>query len=519
MAAAAQPSRPTIGPRTRRLVSDLLRNLDRPRRLRSNPVAQAYLAKRPLVSDETRRDSEEIRSAVMRALDDLPPRQRAIVERCDLAGELHADVIDALAVSEGHFYRERGAALDHLGRTLAAGPPVARGSAIYVAPDGTTVGLACATSLEQAGASADGIALLEDLVRSCEDPTRKRLLLARMSELYANAGYPAQALDRIADACAFSAQHGNERVDAIVEAARAYALYRGGDERAAQAIAERQLVVLRSQLLESPDAWTAEAMALVDDVIIDRLASNGRMDAARTAANEGMTLIFRVAGVRPVTRSRLALNRASSKLGAVSTIGEAADELERLLQEATALGLACEIGAIAGRLIDAYTIQGRATLAICLVQPLLATIRVASAPHVVADIYLELAVAHLEADDWRSALAAVQQMRSYALPQTYQFAASFLAEADAWLRARDARRALEAADAGVVLMTHLGRLRYVGSGMRLRALALAAAGNRAAAKASIFEAVDRLRGVSHPYIVARAERDAKRLSGRIGGAS
>lgn len=87
------------------------------------------LRRNPLLAAGHGLSHDALRAAVLRALDALRPyrsdasdrgfRRHAIVARCDLGGETHKGVMDALGLSRRQFYRERREALILLGTAMA----------------------------------------------------------------------------------------------------------------------------------------------------------------------------------------------------------------------------------------------------------------------------------------------------------------------------------------------------------------------------------------------------------------
>jgi hypothetical protein len=113
----------SLGPERIRACRAMLKHVSHPARLRVNPIVERIAAAAGLAieacSDETL--STLVGSAIEGALIALPPRQAAIIRRCDLGGERYADVARALFVSERHAFRERDAAVGFILERLTVG--------------------------------------------------------------------------------------------------------------------------------------------------------------------------------------------------------------------------------------------------------------------------------------------------------------------------------------------------------------------------------------------------------------
>ncbi len=177
----------------------LLRNVDTPLRLRGN----RFLAGRA---------PADARGLVERALDELPPRWRAIVVRCDLAAELHQTVARDLGISTRHLYRQRNKALTLLCQTLESLSPastVSRTPAELRTPPAAhpdDMVRATANFLMSSGRGLEAIAFLERaLEESAEERWRFGIALV-LSEFWSRSF----ELEHAADALAY-AQSISER--------------------------------------------------------------------------------------------------------------------------------------------------------------------------------------------------------------------------------------------------------------------------------------------------------------------
>jgi tetratricopeptide (TPR) repeat protein len=135
------------------------------------------------------RRREGLLGAVEIALFRLPPRQREIVRRYDLAGENAGDVQRALALSPRQFFRDRRQALtflsDHLFNEKARGLEdcalLAVASPLAAAGDAALAGKTFARSLAQSG-NVQCLAALGELARHATNPLERGDLLLELAE-------------------------------------------------------------------------------------------------------------------------------------------------------------------------------------------------------------------------------------------------------------------------------------------------------------------------------------------------
>jgi CheY-like chemotaxis protein len=138
----------------------MLRKLRRPWLLERDDHASAL---RAVLGTESARDA--VRLLIDRGLRDLDARSKAIIRRCDVAGEPTATVADALYLSNRHFFRCRAAAFDAIevefDRLLMRGRPVTLLTPVtrVLVADRRPIYAAALTTLLEAGGGIHAVAI------------------------------------------------------------------------------------------------------------------------------------------------------------------------------------------------------------------------------------------------------------------------------------------------------------------------------------------------------------------------
>jgi tetratricopeptide (TPR) repeat protein len=491
-----------------RCVADLLRHLDHPQRLRENALARRYFLAHHL---DAAAAAAKIRAAVMVAIAGLPPRQRAIVERCDLQHELHATVLDTLAVSERYFYKERERALQAIARDLLRDAQPETAPAVHVDP--LAAALAHASNLAQAGCVDRACRTLVDVAEGATDVEAKLRGICRLVEVQAYAGRTSGALETVQWGRALLADADDPQplLAAHVDAAHALALRFHGQERVSETLARRArralLVALRSGTRR---AEVAESAVTAWAVMAERALEAGDVGGAGALTRELRQIVEISATAGPLTRLRAdfhnLLIRSYADLGA-----ETVAELEQLLLEALSLGLTAEAGMIAPSVAGCYRLLGRSGEALRCLTPLLGLFRGVCSGEALGSLLVQLANACIETGSAAQALPLLDEARRAVPAGSLVFAVSYVYMAHAQLVLRDSTNALQSAHRAIEQFAALDRPRFVGIALRYQALALEALGQPVDARSRIVESLDLLRAYARPPLVAQARRDALRL--------
>lgn len=225
-------------------MSDLLRNLDVPSRLRQNDLVARCFAGIPEVDDGElagRTIALRIKAIVVASIASLETdaasslrgsRQRSIMERCDLRHEIHSAVAVDLGISLREFYRERRRAMERLAVLVRA--ELARPSkAVLRTPAAFELDLDRVVNLTRVGDMPAAFLLLESVLRattSARDYVRACCLGV---ELAADRGDAAQCREFLAEARRAGASLGETHDASIVstelELGRAMQSWAAGD--------------------------------------------------------------------------------------------------------------------------------------------------------------------------------------------------------------------------------------------------------------------------------------------------
>ena len=138
-----------------------------------------------------------LKRAIATALVQLSPRHRTIIEQCDLGGELNSAVTRRLAISEGHFYRERQRALSAIGLYLIS--DVHERQTVAILPDAFTAASAQVALLQQLGDFARAIDKLHRITAGLTDSEQRVIAHCHLAELYSDAGQPRKGLRALGD--------------------------------------------------------------------------------------------------------------------------------------------------------------------------------------------------------------------------------------------------------------------------------------------------------------------------------
>lgn len=498
---------------TRRAVSDVLRHLAHPGRLRCNRLAAPYFAGATAVaqSEVAARAVRRIESVVDAARKVLTPRQCEIVERCDLGGELHADVMRRLTISQSHFYRERQRAIEVIGRHLIAGArePAER---IRVLPDAFDVALVEASTLEQVGRYHDAIATLERAATDSGDAERRMTAYCRLVETCSSAGLRVEATQHAKAARAVASATLDDVLAVECDAVAAIAERCAGEEVAAEALALRMLVPLRSAVNSHNRTSTREMFVSMATLLADRAIEHGDPKQAIALCDEANAMLDHTRS-RPLLRFQIAHLRASAGIFVPSTALQSTVELERLIAEALEAGQIVEAGSMTASLASTQRLFGHPERILGPLRPMLEVARRCCSGEGRGGALIELACAYIRTGYPAEAYIFLEEIRRDATVGAFIHAYSFVLEAEGALRSGKPGRALDASHEAIERMMLLGRLRFVGAALRFRALALEMLGDRAGALHTIVESLERLQAFGNPRATLRARVDVARLSG------
>lgn len=497
----------------RRDVANVLRHLNHPKRICSVTLVSAFFEdERHLGGDYGSRAAARIRKVIDLALRDLTDRQRTIVERCDLGGEMHKSVLHEVALSERQFYRDRAAAFDKLAAALL-NPIPQNGALVNVSLDLTTASMALANVLFQAGHGTDATRLLQEIGTNVEDASTKSWIFSRLTEVSARLSLAKEAAAFADMAAQLASESGCGWVEAEAAVNAAYALRYSGREKDAATIALRVLPALRFCKGEAPAARRAEALGVATELIAERAIENGNAQGAIEICKEAQAALSEARSVRPSARCSVAYWYSIGTFFTPGAEASGADQMEKLFYDALDAGFTAEAGTIGDALAGFYRILGKPERALELLVRMRDTIRETCSGEALGGSLLELAAAYMELNQLAECYSYVDAARKCVAPGTFIFADSFLSEAKAAILRNEPLRALRTSHLAIEQFTVLGRPRLVGHALRYQALALDALGKREAALDAMTQCLDRLDAYAHVTVAARAHEEAARISG------
>jgi tetratricopeptide (TPR) repeat protein len=498
----------------------MLRHARHPARLRTNAIVER-IATSARVSLQSCGDDELLRlvgRTIDAAVGQLPPRQRAVVQRCDLGGERYADVARALFISKRHAFRERDAAAAAILAVVLAATPE-RPTNVLPRIDLLAARVRQARTLEQNGHGTIATSLLEDAAATLDDSGQRNAITTRLVHLCIEGGrladadrYLHAARDAIAGHPSLPAWQQAE-VD-VAEARRCATLGHIAD--AAQ-LAQSGSAVLRGALETSGDPRIASALTsalLLRAQIAHGSGDLGTAVVLAAAAHDIGTSMQQGVDVELAVEARL----AHAMLQMYAT--DDAKHIENIEQElfacyatANAAGMTRQAIRIMTHLSLLYRLMGRPELSVATLSPLTATARLIGTRNDIASFFHEIASALLEVGAPGKAQPYVSDLRVHAVGNAemepwaeHVISRLFLAErkySDALISARNA-------EAG---FSRLGQERYVGTALRFQAEALALLGQTRQAIETAQRSITILSSRSAPVRLAEAHRLLGALTG------
>jgi len=500
----------------------LLRRLDDPQELRTNPLAAPYVAGAQAAGPAAvveRTMSARIRAAVVAAIDALEPphaaagshgaRQRAILTRCDLRGEKHENVARDLGISRREFYRERRRAQERLAlalqREFSAPVEPAR-----IRPSEFELRMQYASSLRMVGHFE---AALKELELAHDAPAEEAVrALCRSVEIACDAGDAKRATRALHSARLALAACGESHpvLEAAVALSDGMLCWHTGNMPDSLRAYERALQRLRSASPNDHGALEIAIAALLAKA--DVLSESGRADDALAALGEAALACDRLAHPSPLLRGDLAAAYGSAHALMRGGLSPAIDELQEafsvyqrhhaIRRAAKASMELCVLFMQRENYEDALS-YGRTALGVA---------RSVCGSDEAAYMCLNLSYAEARSGNATAALALTKQARMLVTEGGFVAALCGLAEAEARLAARQCGAAIRTARAARAAMTRLGGERYVGAALRIEAEAQEQLGETAAARASISAAVEALERFGHAFSLVQAYRCSARLT-------
>jgi tetratricopeptide (TPR) repeat protein len=497
----------TQSPRVRRRIDDerrsaaseLLRHLDHPARLRSNRLARLH-------------EPATLHDVVQLALSRLTATQRAIIERCDIGGELNRVVARDLAVTERHFYRLRHNALAEIVRVLERPAPSAK--RIAEAEPATQRALAVATALDQAGNRDAAIETLRQAAAGESNADQRMRLEAELTQQLAEAGFVHESLDRLAmlEESLVPESRPEDALRARIATAKVAVLAISEDAAESTRILSRAIVGLRAAAIGVPTLGVIEARASALLLEAERQREVGAVEAALDSATAAYQALELASGSSPLLRVDAALQMALlPMLGRPGATG--IDRLEAVARSARAQGLAQKSLMIEVDMAAMQRVSGEAQRAIAAMLPILPLIRQVCSGRNLWISLLDLAASYSDAGDLRSARSLALEVIQAPGIDANTAAMAHLRLAEIALRFGRVPDALESAQFAREVFSRRGNSRLAGAALRAEAEAAHRLGDHNAATASIHAAIEMLRNASYPYAWERAAAAFRRITG------
>jgi tetratricopeptide (TPR) repeat protein len=509
-------------------IRDLLRHLGNAERLRRNPLASKVLEHTDPDALDAHAVTQCIRNAVSAALHAMQPagtdrsrrathlrRLLVIVERCDLADELHSAVAHDLGICSRQFYRDRNEALSLLEQTMREQLAVPRAYAHLAQVNEVELQLDLAQRLRSVGHFAGARIALENLAGQTLSAPDRMLALHRLIDLWCDLGNPAEAgvvLERAQRELAATPVTGDDRrlIHAETLAAQAKIASQTGEATKAMAISERGIGLLpplvdggseRARLLSIELSLTLaetkceagefeQAIGIIDSA---KNLSDTKTDAA-------MRTTLHLYGGQAHLVMPWGMNKASSENSEALRIARSNGLIR---YEAIALANLCTIHFLRGE-NDVALEYGRKAL--LLSEPV-------ATPMDLALVLLWLARVHIATGNSTRALELLSHAKQYTAANAPACAMIEVVEAEALSAGGSYEAAVPLAHRARSVFQRYGAHRQIGLALCAQAEAYAGLGKRHAAYAAIHDAVDAVEDLDSVYSRARVYRTSAKITG------
>jgi tetratricopeptide (TPR) repeat protein len=484
----------------RRQCQELLRYFKHPRRLCENLVAKRIWSVAGLSpgNDVDADLAECLEASVRLSLKYASPRQRAIIERCDLAGEKTIGVASDLGVSLRHLYRERAEAIalvaSHLGEEGSREKPV-----VQVVPDTLALQLSLAARLEQNGRWTVGAEMLESLCSEVHEASKRCLVESRLTDLYTNVGRYSLAdehVRRALEICDGADVPAWVNAEASISAARL--AFASGAVTAAQDIARRCCVELRSwsPSIHDPRVMHAllGALNLSSEIAINR--GDSVAAAAFTSEASAVARQLQSPDIAALIETRFHATMAQILNGNPRS---AEADFWTCYELAIEGGLTLDAVEIASLLASYWRLTDKSSQSIELLNPLHDIALDVAVGDVRAGFFIELGSAAADVQDASLARRCLVELHKFSDVSPWIHANIALLASRVELANRHFEISLKAAEVAESSFIRIGRERFLGPSLQIQAESLAALGESARALRTMRLAIAKLEGTGHHY--------------------
>lgn len=510
---------------TLQLCADLVRHLHASNRLYSQAVLSRLANLIPQRANVGPAEAVELLGRVLsHILDELTPRQRVILDRCDVHGQNATAVANSLSISRRQLYRERKTALGRIADRLIVTSELSRTGVITVKSDARSDRMALSQALENGGHWRPAADVLGRLAEELDEPDQRIDVEIQLAYLYLRADRLTMARNHveIAGKLADRVYAGREWRQAEVDTAAADIALGAWDMRTAAHLAHRSIAQLESWAGGTDEIRVHNALANALLVKSFVAMGQGSVESSRILANRASDIME---SNERLDRRIQILAKTSAAVMDIYTgrsLREAELRLKECYRQALLFGLTNEALGVASHLADAYRLQGRPRDAIDLLSTLTETTEV-GAWHERAMMLYELSNACIEAGSLSAARVNVEKFSEMVVGNAGRqgpaqlTVARFHAAVGAWGPALVAAEAAETTFvqlglerwAGEALMTQIQALTGLGEFVRATRVAKAAIGliersNSAARLAAAYRIVGHIPG--HAKYAIRARR-------------
>jgi tetratricopeptide (TPR) repeat protein len=455
----------------------------------------------------------ELRALVQAAADELPPRSRAIIARCDLAGELHATVARDLGISERHFYRERREALALLSATFKPNADVAAAPSEATDPDDLT--LAAAQSLSSAGKHQEAIAFLENVLQRSSAECFPISVALKLGQLYCDNG----RLDKASHLLALSEQalghsatasSSEARIDAV--RLQASLLLYGGRGDSAKRLLARGIDQFNLSCSREQQVRRARALAGAQLDLSDILISQDQYSAALPIALEADSTARRLQ-LDAALRCRALIQLAFLRLINGSPARFVMADLQNAFYLAQSNTFIQDCVQITLLLSEIHSRAGHHTVALSFAHSAVSVTRALGLSTNVPNALYTLAYAELAKGDLTNAAVALEDLlAAHSSDPTFAFADPKIVEAGLLHAQRHYAEAIAAAAVAATNMTTVHSNRGLGAALLVKAEIEYDMGEWRRARISVDHALGLLSLGAPPHNRARAYNLSARLT-------
>jgi tetratricopeptide (TPR) repeat protein len=489
----------------------LIRNCGTPHRLHSNRLAQTLLER--VGGDRPARNTLE--ELLERALSRVSTRERGIIRRCDIDGELHARVAKELGISERHLYRQRQRILQKIAALLL--DPPSEGTRIGInAVDSIEQLIRTSRVLEENGAHAVAAEIIEKRAGESVDALERSRLFLHLASLHARSGLLARADESLSTALRHAGH--DPRRDRVLDAEMALTHATVLEEAAKGEPLVAELAEESIGLVRSSDSVRYDPMAagiLVKALSLRALVACFSGDFARlhTTASEICNIQPLLSEGDPDSQMAALYAQGLANLLCENNLNAALHSVGRAMQIAQGAGLSISSIMLAVDLASLYRVRRKADEAIAMLTPRLDVARALGNQKTLVACLIELAGAHIDVRDYLRARHLIDEAGALAEGNRALYAAFLKVSSAVHLGMKHFDEAFEESRAAAVAYAQLGKLRLVGTSLRYQADALISMGDRRGALSAIRGAVDALEAMSPRGELASAYTLLGRISG------